>query len=139
MVMDLMEKFASMKPSQQIGLMAEATEKLAAERDALHAENAQLRKKAELDDLYHRLESSGQNPHSTREDTMAWLDRLEKTGRLEALKFTMDELPGSIRKVASGVSSETDGEEKIAGKPDLKASRNRLFEAVMGGAGSDDL
>ena len=136
--MDLMEKFASMKPSQQIGLLAETTEKLAAERDAIRVERDQLKKQAELDDLYHQLEASGQNPHSSREETMTWLNGLDKAGELDGLKASMKWMPGSIRKVASGLSSETDVGERTDGKPDLKASRTRFIDTVMGGPGSDD-
>jgi hypothetical protein len=136
--MDLMEKFAAMKPSQQIGLLAETTEKLAAERDALVAERDQLKKQAELDELYHQLEATGQNLHSSREETMAWLTSLDKAGELVGLKASMKWMPGSIRKVASGLSAETDVAEKTAGAPDLKASRTRFIDTVMGGVGSDD-
>lgn len=136
--MGLMEKFASMKPSEQISLLSETSEKLAAERDALIAEMSQLRKQAELDELYHQLEESGQNPCSGRAETMSWLNGLSKAGELEGLKASMKWMPGSIRKVASGLSSETDVEDRTPGKPDLKASRTRFIETVMGGVGSDD-
>ena len=63
---NVMEKFAGLPPSGQILLLAETSEKLATERDAAMEKLNELSIERELDELYHRLEKTGQLPAQCR-------------------------------------------------------------------------
>ena len=130
-----MEKLAALPASQQLGLMSSALEKTAAERDGLMAKLAQIETKSRVDELFHRLEETGQNQWGSRESCMEALSKLSSAD-LGSLEATMRLLPGALGKVASGLTSETltDGDGR---KPDLEVSRKRFIAFVEGG-GQDE-
>ena len=131
-----MEKLAALPASQQLTLMSGALEKVAADRDSLMAKLAQAETKNRLDELFHRLNETGQDTQwGSRESCMEALSKLSSAD-LGSLEATMRLLPGALGKVASGLTSETmtDGD---GHKPDLEASRKRFIAFVEGG-GQDE-
>ena len=131
-----MEKIAALPASQQLGLLAGTLEKLAAERDSLSAKLAEAETKNRLDNLFHRLDETGQNQWGSRESTMEALSKLSSSD-LHDLEATVKWLPGAAGKVASGLTSETFADDKDGHKPDLNASRGRFIALVQSG-GQDD-
>lgn len=133
---NVMEKLASLPPSGQIFLMADTMEKVAAERDVAMEKLNELAAERELDELYHRLEKTGQLPAQwgDHESSMAELRKIAAGGKLEALKASLDVLPGSFPKVAAGLSSETGVGDDEGATGGVKESRRRFEDLVKGGA-----
>lgn len=137
-MINIMEKIAALPPSSQILLVAETLEKLAAERDAMAAELVKQAEENELDGLYHQLTDSGQCPWATRDEAMTELRKIASAGKIEALKTSMDLLPGSIRKVASGLADMTAGIDEARGGRTVKQSRERFMSLVESGGSADE-
>jgi hypothetical protein len=135
---NLMEKIAGLPPSSQLLLLAETAEKLAAERDAMAAELVKQAEENELDGIFHQLSDSGQCPWATRDEAMTELRKISSAGKIEALKASMDLLPGSIRKVASGLADMTAVADETRSGPNLKQSRERFMSLVESGGSSAD-
>ena len=136
---NVMEKLAGLPASGQILLLADTSEKLAAERDAVMEKLNELSAEKELDDFYHLLEKTGQLPAQwgDHEGSMAELRKIAAAGKLDGLKASLDVLPGSFPKVAAGLSSETGvGDDAIA-TGGVKESRRR-FEDLVNAGGADE-
>ena len=135
--METMEKIAALPASTQVGLMAESIEKLAAARDQLATENQKLASELEFEKLCTQVMDSGQNPWVSRTETLDGLKKLASEGRLDAFRVSLDLLPGTLPKLAAGLSSGTEVDDDGKRKPNVKESRARVFDAVMGGAVDD--
>jgi len=134
---DFIEKIASLRPSQKLALLADATEKLAAHRDGLLSENrelatklAALERRVALEDLYHQLEKRG-NPWETREETLANLEKMARDGKLEGFVSYMSIQPGAMGKIASGLDETRGGESGSGSQTKIAEARQDFVDTVM--------
>lgn len=129
----IFNKIASLKPSTQLLLMAEALEKVALDRKRMIEKLAVLEREAEVLRVFNRLEASGNSHWSSRDEGMTHLRKLAESGKLDAMTAFMDSglLPGTLGKVAAGLTSMTDGESQAGRPPSLKEARERFYEGIM--------
>jgi FtsZ-binding cell division protein ZapB len=130
--MEAMEKIASMKPYEQVDLMAGSLEKLAEKCNSLSVENTKIAAQLEMEKLCTQVLESGQTPWTSRADALAGLNKLAAEGKLDALKVGLELGPGMVAKVASGLSSETqvDGKTRTT---DIAGHRANVLAALTGG------
>jgi len=132
--MDVMEKIAGLPLSSKLVMLADSAEKVASERDELSTRLQERERELDLVKLCNQVLDSGQSPWATREEAMAGLERLTKEGRLDAFKLSLDMLPGSVPKLASGLVSPTYGDDRGGRKHNIEESRERVRAAIEGAA-----
>lgn len=131
--METMEKIASMKPYEQVDLMAGSLEKLAEKYDTLSAEHVKIAAQLEMEKLCTQVMESGQTPWASRAEALAGINKLAAEGKLDALKVSLEIGPGVVQKLASGLSSETQGDGKTH-TTDIEGHRANVLAAIVGGA-----
>lgn len=128
---NIFNKIASLAPSTQLMLMAETLEKVALDRQTMIEKLAVFEREAQVLHIYNRLDASGNAHWPSRDEGMTYLRKLAVEGKLGMLT-TLDELlPGTLGKVAAGLTSMTDGESQAGRPPSQTEARERFFEGIM--------
>lgn len=133
---DVIQKVSSMSVPDRLFALADASEKVAVERDDLKTKLSTAESDLRIELLLSKLADQDQLPWSSREEGREMLKKIAAEGRLPAFEeASRTLLPGSLPKVARGLA-ETQGPSPVGGPRPQKTkeeSMEAFADAIMGG------